>query len=138
MIVVVDTNILLRKLVDVDNPAQVRAAFDLMQRADKVIVPIIAFCEAAWAMDRLYKRDRDFISGAIRIITDFEKVVYDTDAVAAGLRMLDDGGGFSDGVLEYMGRRMANGESCVFASFDKKAVNFLSMRGIAATIPVYT
>lgn len=135
MIVVVDTNILLRMLIDVDDPQQVRAAFDLMQRADKVIVPIIAFCEAAWVMGKLYKRNRDFIADAIRIIIDFEKVEHDTDAVSAGLRMLEDGGDFADGVLEYMGRRMADGAPCVFASFDKQAVKLLAMRGVAAAIP---
>lgn len=138
MIVVVDTNILLRMLVDVDDPEQVRAAFELMQRADKVIIPIIAFCEAAWVMGKLYKRNRDFISGAIRIITDFSKVECDTDAVSAGLRMLDDGGDFADGVLEYMGRRMADGAPCVFASFDRQAVKLLTMRGLAAATPAYT
>lgn len=135
MIVVVDTNILLRMLVDVDDPEQVRAAFALMQRADKVIVPIIAFCEAAWVMGKLYKRNRDFISSAIRILTNFDKVAYDTDAVSAGLRMLEDGGDFADGVLEYMGRRMADGASCVFASFDRQAVKLLTKRGVAAAIP---
>ena len=67
--------------------------------------------------------------------TPMSKVAYDTDAVSAGLRMLEDGGDFADGVLEYMGRRMADGAPCVFASFDRQAVKLLTKRGVAAAIP---
>jgi len=49
--------------------------------------------------------------------------------------MLDDGGDFADGVVQYTGSLLAEGPS-TFASFDQAAVRRLVMRGIAAVVPV--
>ncbi|MBR6976521.1 MAG: PIN domain-containing protein [Ottowia sp.] len=131
-----DTNILLRMLVEVDDPQQAQAAFALLARADRLIVPIVAFCEAVWVMRQSYKHDRSFVAAALRIIINDRKVVVDEEAVSAGLRQLDDGGDFADGVMECLGRRMAQGKACIFASFDNKAVALLAKRGLAASNPL--
>ena len=38
--------------------------------------------------------------------------------------------------MECMGRRMAQGKACTFASFDSRAVALLAKRGFAATNPL--
>ncbi len=56
------------------------------------------------------------------------------DVVLSGLRMLDDGGDFADGVVQYTGSQLADGPAS-YASFDQAAVRRFSARGIAAMIP---
>jgi hypothetical protein len=62
------------------------------------------------------------------------KVIVKDDEVEAGLRMLDDGGDFADGVHAYSGLNMAPGQA-VLVSFDKKAVRLLAGRGLSALAP---
>jgi len=133
MNVVVDTNILAR-LVTKDDPLQFKAAANTFMAADKIVVPVVVFCELAWVLRASYKCDGAFIAAAIRGILNNKKVVAEDDAVLAGLRMLDDGGDFADGVVQYTGSVLAGGPS-TYASFDQAAVSRLSVRGIAAMVP---
>jgi predicted nucleic-acid-binding protein len=55
-----------------------------------------------------------------------------TDEIEAGLKVIDDGGDFADGVITYTGGVMA-GEPSSFVSFDKQAVRKLSANGLPAT-----
>jgi predicted nucleic-acid-binding protein len=60
-----------------------------------------------------------------------DNVETKTDEIEAGLKMIDDGGNFADGVIACTGSIMA-GESSTFVSFDKQAVWKLSARGLSA------
>jgi predicted nucleic-acid-binding protein len=130
MIAVIDANILARFVVS-DDPVQERIADDVFLRAKKAVIPTIVFCELAWLMRSRYKLPGDIIAGSIRGVVGLANVIAETDEVEAGLKMLDGGGDFADGVIAYTGGMMA-GEPSTFISFDKQAVKKLSTGGLAA------
>jgi hypothetical protein len=74
------------------------------------------------------------IAAGIRRFIEFDHLVIATDEVAAGLQMLDAGGDFSDGVIEYTGRNLARNAATTFLSFDKNAVGILAKRGLSALL----
>jgi predicted nucleic-acid-binding protein len=133
VITTTDTNVIIR-IIEEDNLQQAAAAMNLMAGSTKFFIPVVVFCETAWVLRSVYKRSSRFISAAIRGLLGNAKVVTEEDAVLAGLRMLDDGGDFADGVVQYTGNQLAGGPS-TFASFDQDAVSRLAARGIAAVIP---
>jgi predicted nucleic-acid-binding protein len=133
MIIVAGTNILAR-LVMKDDVPQFEAAANLVVAATKIVVPTVVLCELAWVLRSSYKRDPVVIANIIREILAIDKVIAEDDAVLAGLRMLDQGGDFADGVAHYTGSLLAGGPSS-FASFDQAAVERLVARGLAAMIP---
>jgi predicted nucleic-acid-binding protein len=133
VITTADTNVIVR-IIEGDNQQQTAAALNLMAKSTKVIIPVVVFCEVAWVLRSVYKRNWSFIATAIRSLLENAKVVAEDDAVLAGLRMLDDGGDFADGVVQYSGNLLAGGPS-TYASFDQAAVSRLAARGIAAMIP---
>ncbi|MCL2308263.1 MAG: type II toxin-antitoxin system VapC family toxin [Proteobacteria bacterium] len=130
MIAVIDTNVLARFLI-ADDPTQKKKAEHLFLTAKKVIIPTVVFCELSWVMRSGYKYPDNIIASAIRGVLKLVNVEAQTDEVEAGLKMLDDGGDFSDGVVAYVGGVMA-GELSTFVSFDKQAVRKLSARGLSA------
>jgi len=130
MIAVIDTNILARFVIS-DDPAQEKIADYVFSQAKKAVIPTIVFCELAWLMRSRYKLPGDVIAGSIRGVVGLENVIAETDEVEAGLKMLENGGDFADGVIAYMGSVMT-GEPSTFVSFDKQAVKKLSVNGISA------
>jgi predicted nucleic-acid-binding protein len=136
VIVIADTNILARLFLKKDNAAQIAASVRLIREAEKLVVPIVVFCELAWVLSSRTnpKMTGKDIADSIRFVLNLSNLVAENDAVQAGLRMLDDGGDFADGVIQYTGGRLAGGPS-TYASFDQAAVTRLSARGIAAMVP---
>ena len=63
--VTVDTNILLRLVVD-DDPAQGLSARDPLARSDLVAVPIMAPCELVWVLSRSFRLPLADIAATIR------------------------------------------------------------------------
>jgi predicted nucleic-acid-binding protein len=133
VITTADTNVIVR-IIEEDNQQQAAAALSLIAKSTKVVIPAVVFCEVAWVLRSVYRRSWSFIATAIRELLGNAKVVTEEDVVLAGLRMLDDGGDFADGVVQYTGGLLAGGSS-VYASFDQAAVSRLSARGFAAMIP---
>jgi predicted nucleic-acid-binding protein len=133
VITTADTNVIIR-IIEEDDQQQTAAALRLMTNSTKFVIPNVVFCEVAWVLRSVYKRNWSFIATAIRGLLGNAKVVTEEDTVLAGLRMLDDGGDFADGVVQYTGSQLADGPS-TFASFDQGAVSRLTARGIAAVIP---
>jgi predicted nucleic-acid-binding protein len=131
MKITVDTNVLVR-LIMADDAAQNRIATKTMASANLVAITIHSLCELAWVLDRHYAVPRTSIAEAIRRLTDTSNVVVNRPAVEAGLNVLDAGGDFADGAIDYEGRWLG-GET--FVSFDKKAVKLLTARGHAAEVP---
>jgi predicted nucleic-acid-binding protein len=128
MKITTDTNLLVRVIVR-DDPAQAQTALDVLENAELVVISPTCFCEFAWVLDRVYRLSRDQIALSVRVIMDRANVVTDTVTVTAGLRMLDEGGDFADGVIAAAGAGMG-GET--FVSFDRKAIARLGAMSIPA------
>jgi predicted nucleic-acid-binding protein len=133
MNVVLDTNMLVRISVK-DDEKQTESARKIFQDAATVTIPTSVLCEYVWVLSSLYKYKNARIAHAIRTLMQTEKVVVKDDEAEAGLRVLDDGGDFADGVHAYNGLSMAPGPA-VFVSFDKQAVRLLAGRGVSALVP---
>ena len=126
----VDTNILLRALVE-DDPDQSRLAHHALQQAAEVVLTTTVLCEMVWVMTQTYRFQRKDVAAAILRLTTASNTRLDRPAVEAGLAMMEAGGDFADGVIAYEGQRLG-GE--IFASFDRKAVKLLQARGVRAQL----
>jgi predicted nucleic-acid-binding protein len=128
MRITADTNILVRVIVR-DDVGQAEVALRVLEVADAVFVPLPCICEFVWVLDRVYALPRDRVAKSIRAVVLRANIVVDRTAVSAGLRLLDSGGDFADGVIANAG--MAMGAE-TFVSFDRKAVARLDQMGISA------
>ncbi len=125
-----DTNILVRAAVR-DHAAQASVAEAILREAEIIAVTLPTLCEFVWVLARGYKREAAEIAQAIRLLISSESVRTDRPAVEAGLRFLEAGGDFADGVIAFDGRRLG-GES--FVSFDKVAVDIETRLGGATLL----
>jgi predicted nucleic-acid-binding protein len=123
--ITVDTNVLLRVAVG-DDGVQQQVAVEMLEGADLVAISAHSLCEFAWVLDRGYKTPRAEIAASIRRLLDMRNVVVNRPAVEAGLRVLDAGGDFADGIIAYDGKWLG-GET--FVSFDKNAVSLIARQG---------
>ncbi len=130
MKITLDTNVLVR-LVMADDPAQNAKARTAIENAVLVAIGLSSLCEMAWVLKRRYGVDRADIANAIRSLTGADNVVSNRLAVEAGLRVLDAGGDFADGVIGYEGGSLG---SETFVSFDRKAVKLLNAGGRPAEL----
>jgi predicted nucleic-acid-binding protein len=130
MKIAVDTNVLLRMIVD-DDEDQAKKAVKLLDTADMVAVSLQALCELVWVLRSAYKVSAPDIANAIRAVLNTRNVVANRPAAEAGLAVLDAGGDFADGVIAYDGNWLG-GET--FFSFDKKAVSILTGQGQSAKL----
>lgn len=129
--IIADTNVLLRMAVG-DDTAQEQAAARSLRSAELIAVSTHALCELVWVLSsQRYKTSREAIAASIRDLLDSPNVVADRPKVEAGLRMLDAGGDFADGVIAYEGQWLG-GE--VFTSFDKRAIDLLKGQGQQAAL----
>ena len=126
-----DTNVLVRLLMN-DDPAQARAAYAEIARADLIAIPLPTLCELDWVLRRSYRRDAAAVANMIRALIGKEDVVCDRPAVEAGLTFLERGGDFADGVIAYEGERLG---ADVFVSFDHNAVALSLSLGKSARNP---
>ncbi|MGH2341028.1 type II toxin-antitoxin system VapC family toxin [Segnochrobactraceae bacterium EtOH-i3] len=131
MIIAVDTNILVRVILE-DDPEQGQRAQRELAEADQVIVPTHVLCEVVWLLSRSYGYPHADIIAVLRTILAIRTIRVDQGAIAAGLAMLEAGGDFADGVIAHMG--LAAGAD-MFVSFDRKAVRLLARQGIPARLP---
>jgi predicted nucleic-acid-binding protein len=128
--IIADTNVLVRAFVD-DDPAQSRAAKQMLTEAEAVVVSRHALCELAWVLGSTFRFSKRQIESLIRDLRDKENVITDQPAVNAGLAVMDAGGDFADGVIAFEGARLGGEE---FVSFDKKAVDALTKLGIKSRL----
>jgi predicted nucleic-acid-binding protein len=126
--IVVDTNLLVRLVVD-DDPGRLRAAARIVKEAEAVIVGNLVLSELVWVLWSRYRFSSEEIGQAIGNLCRVSNVVVDRLAVEAGLRAMQGGADFADGVIAYEGL-MAGGEE--FVSFDKTAVAALAKQGVKA------
>ncbi|SFL74203.1 type II toxin-antitoxin system VapC family toxin [Methylobacterium pseudosasicola] len=130
MKIAVDTNVLVRAIL-ADDPGQTRVARKLLKDATTIAVPLACLCELVWILRRGAKLATADIAAAIRALVNAGNVAVNRPAVEAGLKLLEAGGDFADGVIAYEGRWLG-GET--FVSFDRKAVALLSQQGEAAQL----
>ena len=130
MKITADTNVLLRAVV-ADDEAQSAIAIDTLENADIVAISLQSLCEFVWVLGRQYQTPRADIAEAIRRLVETRNVVVNRPAVEAGLRVLDAGGDFADGIIAYDGSWLG-GET--FVSFDKKAVSLIAKQGQQAKL----
>lgn len=130
MKVTVDTNVLVRALVQ-DDPRQAQKAATVLQDAALIAVTLPSLCELVWVLRKVYGFQLEDAAQAIRALMATANVEMNRPAVAAGLAVLDAGGDFADGVIAYEGNWLG-GET--FVSFDKKAVALLKAQGQPARL----
>ncbi|MCJ2072690.1 type II toxin-antitoxin system VapC family toxin [Methylobacterium sp. J-030] len=130
MNIAADTNVLVRAIL-ADDPMQARVARRLLQDATLIAVPLRCLCALVWILRRGAKLATADVATAIRALLNAGHVSLNRPAVEAGLRLLDAGGDFADGVTAHEGRWLG-GET--FVSFDRKAVALLSQHGEATRL----
>ena len=130
MRVAVDTNVLVRALVR-DDKAQAEIAAKWLRNSNLIAVALSALCELAWVLRRVYGFKAAEVADTIRALTSAENVETNQAAVEAGLAMLDAGGDFADGVIDYEGKWLG---AETFVSFDRKAVEMLKAQGVTARV----
>jgi predicted nucleic-acid-binding protein len=130
MRVAVDTNVLVRALVG-DDPEQAAIAAAVLTDAEMIAVALPCLCELVWVLLRVYGFQQADAASAIRALLAAANVEVNRPAVEAGLRVLDAGGDFADGVIAYEGNWLG-GET--FVSFDKQAVALLAQQGQPARL----
>ena len=126
-----DTNLLVRATTG-DDPVQALAARALLEAAELVVIPAAVLCEFAWVLGRGYRYTKEQLDSAIRRYVQAATVLTDRPAVEDGLRLLLEGGDFSDGVIAHQGR-LTGGDT--FATFDQTALRLLTRLGHAAVCP---
>jgi predicted nucleic-acid-binding protein len=132
MRVIVDTNVLIRAVVQ-DDEKQARAAAKLLKSAEVIAVSLPCLCEFVWVLRRVYGFGQQDISSALDALLQAGNVVVDHPAADAGLAVLNAGGDFADGLIAHEGKWLG-GET--FVSFDKKAVSLIAAQGIHARLLV--
>ena len=130
MKITVDTNILVRAVVR-DDEKQARIAAKVLKEAELIAVSLPCLCEFVWVLSRVYSFRQQDISAAIIALLNAGNVVANHSAVDAGLAVLNAGGDFADGLIDYEGSWLG-GET--FVSFDKKAIALLSKQGRTAQL----
>ena len=125
MKITADTNVLVRAAVR-DDLEQARAADKVLKGASVIALSLPCLCEFVWVLRRVYGLPAADIASAIRTLLATENVHTDDDLVEAGLRVLEVGGDFADGIIAEEGVRRGGD---TFVSFDKKAVGLLSQQG---------
>jgi predicted nucleic-acid-binding protein len=128
--ITVDTNVLVRAIVD-DDPGQSQVAQSELARAELIALALPALCELVWVLSRGYKIAPASIANTIRRLINGVNVTVNRPAVEAGLAVLDAGGDFADGVIAHEGRWLGGD---VFVSFDRKAVTLIEAQGGAARL----
>ena len=119
------------RAVVADDPKQAKLAQAALQNADLVAVTTITLCEFVWVLSRGYGVAQTDIGAAIRALIASRNVEADRPAIEFGLRVLDAGGDFADGVIAFEGTALG-AES--FASFDRDAVKRLQTQGVSASL----
>lgn len=131
MRITADTNILARIIVR-DDIDQAQTALRVLESADAVFITLPCLCEFVWVLDSVYGLPRDKVAQSVRAIIERANVSADMAAITAGLRLLDAGGDFADGVIAAAG---AAAGSETFVSFDRKAVARIGAIGLSARHP---
>ena len=125
MKITADTNLLIRALVG-DDVRQAEAAHIALADAELIALTLPTLCEVVWVLGRGYKYSAPKIAGAISTLLATANVTVDRPAAEAGLRALEAGGDFADGVIAFEGSRLG---ADTFVTFDQEAAMLLERQG---------
>ncbi len=121
MTIAVDTNVLVRYLTWDDVP-QARAAAQVIENGETIVISTIVLCELAWVLRRAYRFTSAEIADAIQEIIESRDVAVDRPALESGLHLLRAGGDFADGVIKHDADR----SKCRrIATFDERFADLL-------------
>jgi len=120
-----DTNVILR-IALVDDLRHYELALDAVKQAELVVLPVHSLCEFVWVLKSSYKRTPSQAAGAVRRLLEMPNIYADRPAVGAGLRALDAGGDFADGVIAFDGNRLGGD---AFLTFDRDAAMLMQKTG---------
>lgn len=104
MRIAADTNVLVRYLTG-DDEAQAATATQVLEGADAVILPTVVLCETVSVLRRAYGFGAAEVAETLRRLLDSDGVETDRPAAEAGVRMLERGGDFADGVIAAVAAR---------------------------------
>lgn len=125
MKITADSNVLIRILTN-DDSEQASVASNALSNADLIAISMQTLCEVVWVLQGSYKVSRDDISSAIHALIEIQGVVVNRPAVETGLKVLNRGGDFADGVIAFDGALQGG---ATFVSFDKRAIKALESEG---------
>ena len=127
---IIDTNVLIRAVVR-DHDRQTQIAVQMLRDAEKVVLSTLVLSEMAWVLRRVYSFSKSDIALSIRALMNAVNVETNRSAVESGLKMLDEGGDFADGIIAHEGQW--NGGDA-FVTFDKEAAELLKKQGRAVVL----
>jgi predicted nucleic-acid-binding protein len=84
-----------------DNPAQSRAARELLKAASLIAVPFPCLCELVWVLRQGAKLAKDDVATAVRSLTNAGNVVVNWPAPELGPAVPEAGEDFADGAIAY-------------------------------------
>jgi predicted nucleic-acid-binding protein len=96
--IAVDTKVLVSYLTW-DDETQAQKAAEIIEGADQVRVSMVVLCEVVWVLTRAYRYNRNEIVLILERIAAGREFEVDQVAVRTGLRLLEAGGDFADGVI---------------------------------------
>jgi predicted nucleic-acid-binding protein len=112
-VIAVDTNVLVRYLVE-DDLAQTDRAEVVLKRGS-VLVPKTVLLETAWVLRTRYRFDRGAIASGLRRLLGLPGVrIEDPEAVAQALDLHEQGFDFADAL-----HLASSGQADAFATFDR-------------------
>lgn len=106
MRIAVDTNVIVRYLVE-DDAEQTAIAAETLDAADSIHLSTVVLCETVWVLRRVYGIEPGAIAETLRGLFEVARIDVDRPVADAGLRMLESGGDFADGVIAHEARRAA-------------------------------
>jgi predicted nucleic-acid-binding protein len=125
MLVGIDTNILLRMIVN-DDPAQQKLAINFgssLGAEDRGFVSLMVLVELAWSLATYYRQPKSQVVAAIRTLLRIRTLSFESqDAVVRALERADHGADFADALIAEHNLQ----QGCVHTvTFDKKAASRL-------------
>lgn len=129
--VVVDTNVLVRYLLNDDARQNAIANQYLDNNQITCVLPIMTFCEIDWVLRKKIKIPRTEIVEFLERLTQKPNVIFDKSLFEIGLYFLKNGGDFADGVIAY---QTQNFDDAKWLTFDKNGKKLAKRIGIELEI----
>ncbi len=127
--IALDTNVLAR-LVTKDDPAQARAAAQLIDAGDACFVPITVALELEWVLRGVYELDRESIAKSFNALLGVRNLHFErAAAVLEAVRLLQQGVDFADALHH---AAAANCDS--LRTFDRKLLGRAASLGLTPPV----
>lgn len=131
MIYIVDTNVLLRFLL-ADDPIQSPIARSyFVNRENTLIIDTVVLCEVVWVMKKRSKLKNQKIVQILQGLTIEPHIKLDKEKFNQGIKFLQDGGDFADGIIAYQTQNFSNAK---WLTFDKDGKKLAKRIGIELEI----